>query len=60
MEILVVVSKIKKKIKEMSGMNTSASAMEALTRVIEKECEKAINKAKSEGRKTVMNRDFEN
>lgn len=59
MEILVVVSKVKKKIKELSGMNTSASAMEALTRVVERECEKAINAAKAEGRKTVMDRDFE-
>lgn len=59
MEILVVVSKVKKKIKEMSGMNTSANAMEALTRIVEKECEKAINNAQADGRKTVMDRDFE-
>lgn len=58
-EVLVVVSKIKKRIKEKSGMNTSASAMESLTKIVERECEKAINKAQAEGRKTVMDRDFE-
>lgn len=59
MDILVVVSKVKKKIKDTYGMNTSANAMEALTRVIERECEKAANNAKADGRKTVMDRDFE-
>ncbi|MCB1081586.1 MAG: hypothetical protein KDK63_00420 [Chlamydiia bacterium] len=59
MEILVVVSKVKKKIKESSGMNTSASAMDALTKIVERECEKAVNNAKADGRKTVMDRDFE-
>ena len=59
MEILVVVSKVKKKIKEKSGMNTSANAMEALTRIVERECEKAVQNAQADGRKTVMDRDFE-
>lgn len=59
MEILVVASKVKKMIKEKSGMNTSASAMEALTRIVEKELEKAIGNAQADGRKTVMDRDFE-
>lgn len=59
MEILVVVSKVKKKIKEKGGMNTSASAMDALTRIVENACERAINNAKADGRKTVMDRDFE-
>ena len=59
MEILVVVSKVKKKIKESSGMNTSASAMDALTKIVERECEKAVNNAKADDRKTVMDRDLE-
>lgn len=57
-QILVVASKVKTLIKEKSGMNTSASVMEALSKVIEHECEKAIESAKSEKRKTVMDRDF--
>lgn len=59
MEILVVVSKVKKHIKETAGMNTSATAMEALTKVIERECAKAVAHAREDGRKTVMDRDFE-
>lgn len=39
-------------------MNTSATVMEALSKVIERECEKAIENAKAEKRKTVMDRDF--
>ena len=58
-ETLVVVSKIKKFIKDKSDMNTSASAIEALTKVVEKECLKAIEKANQSKRKTVMDRDFE-
>lgn len=58
-EILVVSSKVKSFVKENSGgMNTSASIMEALTRIIEQKCREAIESAKREGRKTVMDRDF--
>lgn len=57
-EVLVVASKVKKMIKDKSGMNTSSSVMEALTKVIEQECEKAIAAAKGDKRKTVMDRDF--
>lgn len=57
-ESLVVVSKVKSFIKKHSEMNTSASAMPVLTKIIEDACLKAIEKAKSDGRKTVMDRDF--
>ncbi len=58
-QVLVIASKVKQLIKDQSGMNTSASVMEALTKVIEREVQKAIERAKNEGRKTVMDRDFE-
>ncbi|NGX51467.1 MAG: hypothetical protein K1060chlam2_01333 [Chlamydiae bacterium] len=58
-QVLVVVSKVKKHIKDKSGMNTSATAMEALTKVVERSCERAVENARREGRKTVMDRDFE-
>lgn len=58
-ETLVVVSKVKKFIKDSADMNTSASAIGALSEAIEKECRKAIENAKKDGRKTVMDRDFE-
>lgn len=57
-ETLVVVSKIKKFIKEKGDLNTSASAIDALSTIVEKECLKAIQTAKNANRKTVLDRDF--
>jgi len=57
-EILVVASKVKKMIKDKSGMNTSAAVMEELSKIIERECLKAIERAGADRRKTVMDRDF--
>jgi len=58
-EVLVVASKVKQLIKKQADMNTSASVMEALSKVVEREVSKAIEKAKADKRKTVMDRDFE-
>ena len=58
-EILVVASKVKKHIKEKADMNSSSSVMEALTAIVEKEIDKAVERARSSGRKTVMDRDFQ-
>lgn len=57
-ETLVVVSKLKDYIHLKSGMNTSASCMSILSDIIRRECNKAIENARSEGRKTVLDRDF--
>jgi histone H3/H4 len=57
-EVLVVASKVKKLIKDKGGMNTSSAVMEALTKVVERECLRAIEKAQADKRKTVMDRDF--
>jgi histone H3/H4 len=57
-EVLVVVSKLKKYIREKSGFNTSGSVAEALTARIRQLCDQAIDSAKNDGRKTVMDRDF--
>jgi histone H3/H4 len=56
-QVLVVASKVKSFIKEQSGFSTSASVIEALSKVVEKECIKAIENAKKDKRKTVMDRD---
>jgi histone H3/H4 len=53
-----VASKVKAYIKEKGGMNTSASVIEALSKMVEHECDKAVEKAKQDKRKTVMDRDF--
>ncbi|MCE9624649.1 MAG: hypothetical protein K8R69_04210 [Deltaproteobacteria bacterium] len=59
-DVLVVASKIKKYIKEKADMNTSASTMDALTAVLTRAIDQAIESAKSDGRKTVMDRDVKN
>jgi histone H3/H4 len=57
-EVLVVTSKVKKFIKEHGGMNTSADTIEVLSKAIERLCQKGIDSAKADGRKTVMDRDI--
>ena len=57
-EILVVASKLKSYIRDKSGMNTSAAVMPALSEKIRRLCDQAIEMAKQDGRKTVMDRDF--
>ena len=58
-DVLVVVSKLKNYIRSASGMNTSGNVGPALSAMIRKVCDKAIENAKSDGRKTVMDRDIE-
>ncbi|MGL4347913.1 MAG: hypothetical protein ACRCSV_00420 [Chlamydiales bacterium] len=58
-EILVVVSRIKSYIRQKgNGMSTSGDTMDALTDIVEKKCDAAIENAKRDRRKTVMKRDF--
>jgi histone H3/H4 len=57
-EILVVISKLKKYIRSASGMNTAGGVAPALSDIIRQMCNEAIEKAKADGRKTVMDRDF--
>lgn len=57
-EALVVASKVKKLIKDEGGLSTSSQAMDQLTNRVQTVCLKAIENAKSDKRKTVMDRDF--
>lgn len=57
-DILVVTSKVKKYIKEASQMNTSGETIEILSKAVEQLCQKGIESAKADGRKTVMARDI--
>lgn len=57
-EVLVVASKLKKYIKEASGLNTSNAVMAALSGRIRELCDNAIETARGDGRKTVLDRDF--
>ena len=57
-ETLVVTSKVKKFIKEKGECNTSGETVEALSKAVEKLCQRGIESARSDGRKTVMARDI--
>lgn len=57
-EVLVVASKLKNYIRAKSGMNTSAAVTDVLSDKIRELCDQAIETAKKDGRKTVMDRDF--
>lgn len=58
-EVLIVVSKLKNYIREKSGgMNTSGNVADALSAIVRRLCDQAIDHARGDGRKTVMDRDF--
>ncbi|MDC0358950.1 hypothetical protein OAO01_09045 [Oligoflexia bacterium] len=57
-ETLVVVTKVKKVVKELSGFSTSQCCIDALSQKVVEECKKGIEKAKKVDRKTVMGRDI--
>lgn len=58
-DVLVVVSKIKKYIKATANMNTAGNVSPKLSEAVRRMCMQAVEKAKSDGRKTVMDRDFD-
>jgi histone H3/H4 len=58
-DILIVASKLKAYIKEKHDMNTSANVMEVLSHQVRRLTDRAVEKARAEGRKTVMDRDYE-
>jgi hypothetical protein len=57
-DILVVASKLKDYIRTKSGMNTSQNVLARLSDMLRVHCDKAIEHAVKENRKTVMDRDF--
>jgi hypothetical protein len=58
-EILVVVSKLKKYISDTAEMNTSSQGMGVVSAHLRKVCDAAVSVARQDGRKTVLDRDFE-
>ncbi len=56
-DILIVVSKLKKYIRDRSGMNTSDSVAEALSGHVRALCDDAIRTAGTDNRRTVLDRD---
>lgn len=57
-DVLVVVSKLKNYVKSKAGMNTSGNVAPTLSDIIRRLCDDAIERARQDGRKTVMDRDF--
>ena len=59
-DILVVASKFKEYVKIKHDLSTSANVMSMLSDIIRVLADKASENAKQDGRKTLMDRDFEN
>ena len=57
-DVLIVVSKLKGYIKSKSGMNTSDGIVPVLSNLVREICDRAIESARSDGRKTVLDRDI--
>jgi hypothetical protein len=56
-DVLIVVSKLKKYIRDRSGMNTSDAVADMLGDHVRSVCDEAIRTAARDGRKTVLDRD---
>lgn len=57
-ETLIVVSKLKKLVKEM-GMRTSKDTVEKLSQIIETKIKATAEKVRADGRKTIQAEDVE-
>jgi hypothetical protein len=58
-EILVIASRLKEYITAVSEFNTSANVMDALSDHLRRISNQAIENARADGRRTVMDRDFD-
>ena len=56
-DMLIVISKLKKYIRDRSGMNTSDAVADVLSEHVRLICDHAIHAAHADGRKTVLDRD---
>ena len=58
-DVLIVVSKLKAYVRAVSGMNTSDAVVDVLSERVRTLCDRAIEQARTMGRKTVLDRDFD-
>ena len=56
-EVLIVASRLKDYVRAVSGYNTSDGVLGPLSEIVRREVAKAIENARAEGRKTVLDRD---
>ena len=57
-EVLIVVSKLKNYVRSTHGMNTAGNVAPAISNTIRQLLDQAVERAKSDGRKTIMDRDL--
>ncbi len=57
-EVLIIASRLKEYITARADMNTSGGVVEVLSDHVRIICDRAIDNARADGRKTVMDRDF--
>jgi hypothetical protein len=58
-DVLIVMSKLKAYVRARSDMNTSDRVGEPLSDAVRRLCDRAIENARRDGRRTVLDRDFE-
>ncbi len=58
-EILIIASRLKEYIQARADYNTSSDVMDVLSDYVRVLCDRAIDNARNDGRKTVMARDFD-
>jgi histone H3/H4 len=58
-ETLIIASRLKEYIQARSEMNTSAGVIDVLSDFVRIVCDRATENARADGRKTVLDRDFE-
>ncbi|EQC44006.1 hypothetical protein [Bacteriovorax sp. Seq25_V] len=57
-DVLIVVSKLKKYVKDKHGLNTSGDVFKRLSDIVRVACDRACERSKQDGRKTLMEKDF--
>ncbi len=58
-ETLIIASRLKEYIQARAEMNTSAGVMDVLSDYVRVICDRAVDNARAEGRKTVLERDMD-
>ena len=58
LDVLIVVSKLKKYVREKHGLSTSDQVIDVLSDRVREICDEAAEKSRQAGRKTLMDRDF--
>jgi len=57
-DVLIVASRLKDYVRRRSGMNTSDRVLQPLSDIIRRVCDEAVDNARAEGRKTLLDRDI--